>query len=88
MLLALIILVPYAILLALFVVLWRRNQGVSEYRHGLLDRIHELASREASSGREWKWRYDAYNEITYMKQWREFWRPLDSFYDDRSFLSD
>ena len=78
----------YVALVAMFVVLHRRNKSVLEYRKGIIDQVSAAASSDINRGRfgQWKWRYKAIESESYAEMAWKFWRPLDSFYPDRSFV--
>ncbi len=63
-----------------------RNNFVSEYRNSLLDQIYQATQEDIRQKRDWKWRFIVYREISYSKMLTKFWKPLDSFYVDKSFL--
>lgn len=72
-----------------------RNQKVANYRmmllHKINDRFNEdmvncLEKKKDPATFRWKWRYNAYEKITYQEMFWQFWRPLNSFYKDLSFI--
>jgi hypothetical protein len=88
------------LLLSWSVYIINRNRQVAEYRHRLLNQISNkinedrkkiwkayLKNPKKGLGKyEWKWRYDAYEKVTYDEMYWKFWKPLDSFYKDLSFI--
>ena len=62
-------------------VLLRRNNQVCEYRLTLLKAVSQKAQEDIYAGREWKWRYDQFEAVSYNKMWLNWWEPLESFYD-------
>jgi hypothetical protein len=63
-----------------------RNQKVHKYRRSLLRKISDAGDVDIENNRPWEWRHDIYDTITYDEMLYKFWRRLDSFYPDRSFL--
>lgn len=63
-----------------------RNAEVARYRQALLTKVSDAARVDIAEGRDWQWRYDMYNEVSYHDQVRQFWKPLDDFYTDKSFM--
>lgn len=58
-----------------------RNNAVYDEKIRVLNEIRRLAEIDRHSNRDPQWRYDAFNEIEYNRMmWREFWRPVKSFY--------
>lgn len=64
----------------------RRIDMVYEYRKELLTEISRLADEDIKNGREWKWRYEVLESVDLNEMMSKFWKPLDSFYPDKSFL--
>jgi hypothetical protein len=64
----------------------RRNCRVLAFRVQLLDDIGRAAQVDRLHGHnDFKWRYEAFDAVTYDEMMRRFWRPLESFYPDRRF---
>lgn len=61
-----------------------RNSEVYKYRRVLLRRIREAAKLDIKKGREFHWRYDAFDVVEYDDMIMKFWKPLGSFYRDLS----
>ena len=68
------------VLLALVVYMLIRNLQVYNYR----TRMGEIVF--AASVWDYKWRLAAMNRVSYNDMMIRFWKPLDSFYPDKSFL--
>ena len=64
----------------------RRVDGIYKYRMGLLDQISRASKRDIDLSRKWKWRYDYLDSVSFGKMLKMFWKPLDSFYKDKSFI--
>ena len=62
-----------------------RNEMVSRYRGRLIQDIHNSCAVDINLRRDWQWRYEAYDKVSYNSMVLQFWRPLDSFYPDQSF---
>lgn len=67
---------------------FRRNNQVSKYRNELIQRVGALAQDDINNGRGWEWRWRAYETVSYDEMLRKFWKPLDSFYEDKAFMED
>ena len=75
------------ILVVQLFVLLARNNAVYGYRADLLAKVSRAARSDINQGRPgWEWRYDAFQAVDYNRMVWCFWRPLDSFYPDRSFV--
>jgi len=59
-----------------------RNGKVCKERHRVLDVIDKLAKEDINEGRNFKWRYDEFNSISYFYMLLIFFRPVDYFYKD------
>jgi hypothetical protein len=67
-------------------IIWR-NERVYLYRRRLIDRIYKLSQADIASGKDHDyWRWDVYETVSYDAMLYQFWRPLDSFYRDKTFL--
>lgn len=76
----------FVLISALLVHLGRRHNRVMEYRAHLLAIIGEASDRDIWAGRDWRWRLDIFKSVTYASMLYKFWKPLPSFYPDKSFL--
>jgi hypothetical protein len=66
--------------------IWR-NTRVYEYRTRLVHGAHDAYREEIrDDGRYDPWRYHAFERVTYNRMLFQFWRKMDSFYPDKSFL--
>lgn len=67
-----------------------RNERVYTYRQNLLNQIYVASMRDiwdyGDSPRDWNWRHEVYNSVSYNEMVFKFWRRLDSFYPDKSFI--
>ena len=64
------------------------NQRVFRFRRSMLDSIHRASTADVYARRDWRWRYEAFNQVTYDQMMRRPWKRLrpESWYDDTSFL--
>ncbi len=78
-----------AVMLALCLVMFIRNEKVYRYRKNLLEQVSDAAHDDINNGRyeAWQARYDAYSEVEYFDMALKFWKPLDSFYPDKAFAT-
>lgn len=58
-----------------------RTLCVVVHRLRLIDRIGDAAIRDIDAGRAWRWRWEAYDSVSYSAQLWMFWRSLDSFWE-------
>ncbi len=67
-----------------------RNRAVYNFRVSIIDRIAELAERDAYDQKPWRWRYDVFEKVTYSDMLYRFWRPLrpDCWWSNLSFLEE
>lgn len=63
-----------------------RNMMVHTERIEVLTRLGRLADEDIVNEREWRWRYDAFNKISYDEMVFKIWKPISSFYKDADFL--
>jgi hypothetical protein len=68
------------LLLAFAIYILIRNQKVYRYRRRMADVVF------SASVWDYKWRLQVYESVTYNDMMLRFWKPLDSFYPDKSFL--
>jgi len=67
-------------------VLLKRNDKVYAHRMALLKTISQRAQDDITAHRDWRWRYDLFEAVSYTRMWLEWWKPLESFYDRVSLL--
>lgn len=65
--------------------MWR-NIRVFKYRGELLALLSAAAKDDAEKGKQWMWRYEYYDTCTYNEMMFKFWKPLSSFYTNRTFI--
>lgn len=82
----LIILITCVSLAYLFFLIMVRNTQVFNYLTDLIARISVASDVDISRGTEWRWRYDEIDKLNQLKMVLMFWKPLDSFCKDKSFL--
>ncbi len=82
-----LILVCFSIIPVLIVVVFVRNNYVLKYRLELIDLIDLAAVHDAKQGKRWQWRYDVLESVPYDQMVIYFWKPLKSFYPDKSFIN-
>lgn len=81
------ILIAISVAVILFCVfMMHRNNKVYRYRQAILGMVSHCASEDIQSGRPWEWRYQVLYSATYDEMMSKFWRKLDSFYPDKSFI--
>jgi len=80
-----IFLIIALILISISMLMLLRNWLVSKYRGVLLSEISKKFKEDIENEREWLWRYDKFDEVTYDEMMYKFWKPLSSFYKDKSF---
>ena len=86
MIFATVVIAVWGTLFALLIVLSVRNQKVANDRGKMLDEIQHASLDDIANRKEWYWRYEAYDQVSYYKQALMFWKPLRSFWNDLSFL--
>lgn len=62
-----------------------RNYEVHRYSRNLLGLIDRASEQDIARHREFKWRFKAFDSVSYDEMVMKFWKPLDSFYADMSF---
>jgi hypothetical protein len=73
-----VLLILLLVLLVAFILV--RNQRVYRYRSEMADTIF------SASVWDYKWRLSIMDSVTYNDMMLQFWKPLDRFYPDKSFL--
>lgn len=81
-----ILLVFSILLFALSFTMLVRNMFVYRYRGRLLEEVSDAAKHDIRAGKDYVWRYEAYSSVGYDTMMWRFWRKLDSFYPDKSFI--
>lgn len=76
----------YFIGMIIALIMGDRNQKVANYRRNILQQISNAGDFDIRDGYDWQWRYEVYETVSYEQMMRYFWRNLDSFYPDKSFL--
>jgi hypothetical protein len=83
---AVILLICSVIVLVGSITIMIRNDYVLAFRHKLIKQISAAAKADIEAGRDWEWRYEIYETVSYDQMVYKFWKPLESFYQDRSFI--
>lgn len=63
-----------------------RLHQVAEYRKKLLITIGMLAQQDIIAGKNYKWRLEMFEKVSFDDMLWKFWKPLDSFYEHKNFL--
>ena len=63
-----------------------RASRVRDYRIKLIYTIYHCAKIDVQESKPWKWRYETFESVSYDNMLFRFWKPLTSFYKDKSFL--
>lgn len=83
----LLIVFSTALLLGMYITLWRNNRVYNYRMNVLLPLVSQASTRDIKLGRYNNgWRYEVFSSISYQEMVWKFWRPLNSFYPDKSFL--
>ena len=67
-------------------ILLRRNEAVHAYRKNLLNKMRGAIMADILEGKSFEWRFNEFERISYNKMANQFWKPLDSFYKNMSFV--
>ena len=77
-----------SIVLACFsIFMFVRNEYVFNFRKKMLGKISKGANLDIENKKDWRWRYVAFDAISYDMMMFKFWKPLDSFYENKDFLN-
>lgn len=72
---------------ALVTVLWRlRIKAVYKYHRKMIHAIGVASMDDIIHERDFQWRFDAHDQVDFDSMVFQFWRRLDSFYPDKSFM--
>lgn len=63
-----------------------RGRAVFNYRVKILERISAESKIDIEANRDYQWRYDVFKSVSFGSMVYKFWKPLDSFYADKSFI--
>ena len=62
-----------------------RIERVNKYRGDMIEKISLLNKQEIKEkGTYDRWRWDAYESVSYQKMAHTFWKSFDSFYEDNN----
>ena len=77
------------LIIVIFCGIWMlvRNKSVFDYRKNLLEKISKAAKKDIKNGKDWTWRYRVLETVTYNEMMWKFWKSLDSFYSNKSFIT-
>jgi len=64
----------------------QRTMTVSAYRNNILANLSRVCMIDAIYGRDSNWRFDVYDSVSFKRMVFQFWRPVESFYKDTSFI--
>lgn len=86
-----ILLYLYTVLGILFMIvtmiLLDRNYKVANYRRDLIEKMYQASVNDIDAKTYiFAWRQEIYHSVSYNDMLFKFWKPLDSFYPDKSFL--
>ena len=75
--------ISIVVVLIMFVAIWLmfRNEAVHNEQMRVIQVVSNLARIDIKEGRDWKWRYEAFDEISYYAMLFQLWKPVKSFYD-------
>lgn len=61
-----------------------RNSRVFAYRLDLIDRVHARVQQDLREDPNcsWKWRFEMCRVVPYYSMVWQFWKTMDSFYDE------
>jgi len=83
-------LIIWALIAALFIA-WnitclQRVKEVGIFLNDILKKVDKKCKADVSAGREWRWRYDELDKLSFNEMCNKFWRPLESFIKDDKFI--
>lgn len=82
------VLIAILLLLAGTIYLWVRNDRVCEFRLLLLRYVTDAGTADIREGRDWAWRYDAFESVKYEKNLFSFKRlKVSNYWSDLSFVN-
>jgi hypothetical protein len=59
---------------------------VFNYRQKVLKVLSACCSHDIDLGRDWRWRWDLYEQVSFSKMVYCFWRRISSFYPDKAMV--
>lgn len=63
-----------------------RNVQVFKYRIKILKAVHLACQADIDSGHPWEWRHEEFDKVSYNEMAIKLWKPLNSFWEDKSFI--
>lgn len=74
-----------SIVLIRVILMYRRIGQVGNYRMKLIDAIAEANEHDIKNKRFYGWRYQMFYVVTHEMMYNQWWRPIESFWFDKSF---
>jgi hypothetical protein len=59
---------------------------VTEARRNVLDAVSECSTKDINAKREWRWRFEAFQAVSFDSMLFVPWRSVQSFYADTGFM--
>lgn len=66
-------------------IILKHNERIYAYRRQVLSDVHDACMDDIVNMREWYWRYKVFDTVAYNKMVWQFWKPIDSYYPNKSF---
>lgn len=66
--------------------MFRRLNRISKFRLELINKIRLQSQRDIQVDKNWTWRYDKLHKVSFTEMANKFWKPINSFYSDYSFI--
>jgi len=64
-----------------------RNAKIYKYRMKLIEQIALRCDEDIDNEQGWKWRWDVFESVSYDEMMYKFWKKLDDFYPDKTFIT-
>lgn len=77
--------IPGILLICAYLLL--RNMQVFDYLNALNDLVYEQSKKDIRNNRDPSWRRKVLNSVKYDEMLFKFWKPLESFYPNKSFIN-
>lgn len=74
------------IIISFIFMLMFRNNEVYKYLIKLNEEVSKKCKEDINNNKDWRWRYDELDKISYLEIVWKFWKPVDSFYDKDNLL--
>ena len=63
-----------------------RGLMVYNYLMETLEKVGKKSKEDVRNNKDWRWRFEEFNKVSFYEMALKFWRPLSSFYNEDRLL--